>query len=68
MDMQVPDTTMPETDPADMARVPNRRDAPRERQSEACGGPITLRQYERFQCMREAPAKNRVSVLLPTGN
>ena len=41
---------------------------PRKPQSETYTGPITLSQYEQFQFLRDALAKNGFSIPLPTGN
>ena len=41
---------------------------PRELQSEGYSGPITLTQYQRFQFVREALAKEGFNLSLPTGN
>ena len=41
---------------------------PRKQQSASYSGPITLQQYERFQFMRDALAKEGVNIPLPTGN
>jgi len=41
---------------------------PRKLQSESYSGPITLSQYERFQYIRDALAKDGISIHLPTGN
>jgi hypothetical protein len=41
---------------------------PRKLQSEAYAGPITLTQYEHFQFIRDQPAKEGISIPLPTGN
>ena len=41
---------------------------PRKAQSEAYSGPITLSQYERFQFLRDALAKEGFHIPLPTGN
>jgi hypothetical protein len=41
---------------------------PRKQQSASYSGPITLQQYERFQFMRDALAKEGINIPLPTGN
>jgi arylsulfatase len=41
---------------------------PRKPQSEAYSGPITLSQYERFQYVRDALAKDGFNVPMPSGN
>ena len=41
---------------------------PRKLQSETYNGPITLSQYERFQFVRQALAKEGFEIPLPTGN
>ena len=41
---------------------------PRKLQSESYSGPITLSQYERFQYIRDALAKEGISIPMPTGN
>jgi len=41
---------------------------PRKPQSEAYSGPITLTQYQRFQYVRDALAKQGFNIPLPTGN
>jgi arylsulfatase len=41
---------------------------PRKQQSGAYSGPITLSQYERFQFMRDALAKEGIKIPMPTGN
>jgi len=41
---------------------------PRELQSEGYSGPITLTQYQRFQFVREALAREGFTLSLPTGN
>ena len=41
---------------------------PRKVQSESYSGPITLSQYERFQFLRDALAKEGFQIPLPTGN
>ena len=41
---------------------------PRKMQSESYSGPITLSQYERFQFVRDALAKEGISLPMPTGN
>ncbi len=44
------------------------KNPPRKPQGEAYNGPITLSQYERFQYVRDALAKDGFSIPLPTGN
>jgi arylsulfatase A-like enzyme len=41
---------------------------PRKMQSAAYAGPLTLSDYEKFQWMREALAKDGINIPLPTGN
>jgi len=41
---------------------------PRKPQSESYSGPLTLSQYERFQYVRDALAKDGVTIAMPTGN
>jgi len=41
---------------------------PRKQPSASYSGPITLQQYERFQFMRDALAKEGINIPLPTGN
>ena len=41
---------------------------PRKLQSEVYTGPITLSQYQRFQFVRQALAKEGFEIPLPTGN
>jgi arylsulfatase len=41
---------------------------PRKQQSASYSGPITLQQYERFQFLRDALAKEGITIPLPTGN
>jgi arylsulfatase len=41
---------------------------PRKMQSETYSGPITLRQYQRFQYIREQLEKEGVKLPMPTGN
>jgi arylsulfatase len=41
---------------------------PRKLQSESYSGPITLTQYQRFQFLKDALAKEGFHIGLPTGN
>jgi hypothetical protein len=41
---------------------------PGKQQSASYSGPIILQQYERFQFMRDALAKEGINIPLPTGN
>jgi arylsulfatase len=41
---------------------------PRKQQSASYSGPISLQQYERFEFMRDALAKEGINIPLPTGN
>jgi arylsulfatase len=41
---------------------------PRKQPSASYSGTITLQQYERFQFMRDALAKEGINIPLPTGN
>jgi len=41
---------------------------PRKLQSEGYSGPITITQYQRFQFVREALAKEGFNLSLPSGN
>src|SRR5208283_4022174 len=41
---------------------------PRKQQSESYSGPLTLQQYERFQYIRDALAKEGINIPLPTDN
>jgi arylsulfatase len=41
---------------------------PRKQPSASYSGPITLQQYERFQFMWDALAKEGINIPLPTGN